>query len=108
MVGHDRRDDEAREPCAGSDDRPSGGGVVDATWRGSRTITTGMKKLAAVLAVLVGVSIPYVIAQQPLEVPVIVPPAPVALVATDHPPLPKDISQYWFVPGPGSAAGASK
>jgi len=67
-----------------------------------------MKKLAAALAVLVGASIPYVIAQQPIEVPVLVPPAPVALVATDHPPLPKDISQYWFVPGPASAAGASR
>jgi soluble lytic murein transglycosylase len=67
-----------------------------------------MKKLAAVLAVLVGGSIPYVIAQQSIEVPVLVPPAPAALVATDHPPLPKDISQYWFVPAPGSAAGASR
>jgi soluble lytic murein transglycosylase len=67
-----------------------------------------MKKLAAVLAVLVGGSIPYVVAQQPIEVPSLIPPALVALSPTDHPPLPKDVSQYWFVPGTNSAAVASK
>jgi soluble lytic murein transglycosylase len=67
-----------------------------------------MKKLVAVLAVLVGGSIPYVIAQQPIEVPSPIPPAPVALNATDHPPLPKDLPQYWFVPVKDAAAGASK
>jgi len=67
-----------------------------------------MKRLAALLAVLVGGSIPYVIAQQPIEVPSLIPPAPVALNATDHPALPKDISQYWFVPGKDAAGGVSK
>jgi len=67
-----------------------------------------MKKLAVVLAVLVGGSIPYVVAQQPLEVPSLIPPAPVALVATDHPPLPKDLAQYWFVPASGSTTSATK
>jgi soluble lytic murein transglycosylase len=57
-----------------------------------------MKKSALfLLALLVG-SIPYVVAQQPIEVPALVPPAPAGLVATDHLPLPKDVSQYWFVP----------
>ena len=59
-----------------------------------------MKKFAALLLALVVASIPYAVAQQPIEVPALVPPAPVALVATDHLPLPKDVSQYWFVPGP--------
>jgi soluble lytic murein transglycosylase len=67
-----------------------------------------MKKLVAVLTVLVGGSIVYVVAQQPIEDPALVPPAPVALVATEHPPLPKDISQYWFVPSGVTATGASK
>lgn len=67
-----------------------------------------MKKLAALLAVLVGGSISYVIAQQPIEVPALIPPAPVALNATDHPPLPRDISQYWFVPGKDAAGAAPK
>jgi soluble lytic murein transglycosylase len=66
-----------------------------------------MKKLAVVLVVLVGGSIPYLIAQQPLEVSSI-PPAPAALVATEHVPLPKEVSQYWFVPGPGNTPGGSK
>src|SRR5262245_20254261 len=105
MAEYDRRDDETRRTCAGSHDRPSGSGAVDAARR-RRTIITGRKKLAVVLAVLVGGSLPYVIAQQPIDVPSLVPPAPVALAATDHPPLPKELSQYWFVPGPGSAATA--
>ena len=75
--------------------------------QGSRTIITGMKKLAVVLAVVIGGSIPY-LAQQPIEVPSLIPPAPVALIATDHPPLPKDVSQYWFVPGTDAAGTASK
>jgi soluble lytic murein transglycosylase len=66
-----------------------------------------MKKLAVLLVVLVGGSIPYLVAQQPLDVKSI-PPAPATLVATEHPPLPKEVSQYWFVPGPGNAPGASK
>ena len=37
--------------------------------RGGRTLITGMKKLAVVLVVLVGGSIPYLVAQQPIEVP---------------------------------------
>ncbi len=62
-----------------------------------------MKKFAVLLLALVVASIPYAIAQQPTEVPPLVPPAPVALVATDHLPLPKDVSQYWFVPARGGA-----
>ena len=50
-------------------------------------------------------SIPYAIAQQSVGVPALVPEAPVALVPTDHPPLSKDVSQYWFVP-PVSRAGS--
>src|SRR6187401_1845110 len=91
----------------GGDDGPSGGGPVDAA-QGSRTLITGMKKLAVVLVVLVGGSIPYLVAQQPFEVPSLIPPAPVALVATDHPPLPKEVAQYWFVPATGGAGSASK
>jgi len=64
---------------------------MDAARRG-RTLFTGMKKLAVVLLVLIGGSIPYLVAQQPIEVSLI-PPAPVALVATDHPPLPKEVAQ---------------
>ena len=30
------------------------------------------------------------------------------MIATDHPPLPKDVSQYWFVPGTDAAGTASK
>jgi hypothetical protein len=45
---------------------------------------------------------------RPIEVPSLIPPAPVALSATDHPPLPKDVSQYWFVPATGGAGSASK
>jgi len=67
-----------------------------------------MKKLAVALVVLVGGSIPYLVAQQPIEGPSLIPPAPVALAATDHPPLPKEIAQYWFVPGPVTASGGSK
>ncbi|HET9569053.1 MAG TPA: hypothetical protein VFP16_11825, partial [Vicinamibacterales bacterium] len=67
-----------------------------------------MKKLAVVLVVLVGGSIPYLVAQQPFEVPSLIPPAPVALVATDHPPLPKEVAQYWFVPAATTASAASK
>ena len=66
-----------------------------------------MKKLAVVLLVLIGGSIPYLVAQQPIEVSLI-PPAPVALVATDHPPLPKEVAQYWFVPAATTASAASK
>ena len=51
---------------------------MDAARRG-RTLFTGMKKLAVVLLVLIGGSIPYLIAQQPIEVPSLIPPAPVAL-----------------------------
>ena len=57
-----------------------------------------MKKPGLLLLALLLGSIPYVVAQQPIEVPPLVPPAPVGLVATDHLPLPKDISQYWYVP----------
>lgn len=64
-----------------------------------------MKKFAVLLLALVVVSIPYVVAQQPIEAPVVVPAAPAALVATEHPALPKDVSQYWFVPGNASGRG---
>ena len=67
-----------------------------------------MKKLAVILVVLVGGSIPYLVAQQPFEVPSLIPPAPVALVATDHPPLPKEVAQYWFVPEATTASAASQ
>ena len=80
---------------------------MDAARRG-RTLFTGMKKLAVVLLVLIGGSIPYLVAQQPIEVPSLIPPAPVALVATDHPPLPKEVAQYWFVPAATTASAASK
>jgi soluble lytic murein transglycosylase len=69
-----------------------------------------MKKSALLLVALVVASIPYAIAQQAIGVPALVPEAPVALVATDHPPLPKDVSQYWFVPpvrGAGSRQAGS-
>jgi len=79
---------------------------VDAT-QGSRTIITAMKKVAVVVAVLVGGSIPYV-AQQPIAIPSLIPPAPVALSPTDHPALPKDVSQYWFVPGTDATGNASR
>jgi soluble lytic murein transglycosylase len=58
-----------------------------------------MKKSGLLLFALIVTSIPYVVAQQPVDVPAPVPPAPSGLVATDHLPLPKDLSQYWFVPG---------
>jgi len=67
-----------------------------------------MKKFAMLLLALVVAWIPYTLAQQPIEVPALVPPTPLALVATDHPPLPKDVSQYWFVPGPPRGGGRSK
>lgn len=72
-----------------------------------------MKKFAArsralLLLALLICSISYVIAQQPLETPIQVPPAPVALVATDHFPLPKDVSQYWFVPSANRATAGAK
>ncbi len=57
-----------------------------------------MKKSGLLLLALLAGSIPYVVAQQPIEVPALAPPAPSGLVATDHLPLPKDVSQYWFVP----------
>ena len=107
MAGYDPRDDEARRPRVGGDDGPSGGGPMDAARRGC-TLITGMKKLAVVLVVLIGGSIPYLVAQQPIEVPSLIPPAPVALVATDHPPLPKEVAQYWFVPAATTASAASK
>ena len=59
-----------------------------------------MKKSGLLLLALLVASIPYVVAQQPGEVTVLTPPpAPAALAATEHLPLPKDVSQYWFVPG---------
>ena len=67
-----------------------------------------MKKFAVLLLALVIGSIPYTIAQQPIETPALVPPEPVALVATDHLPLPKDVSQYWFVPSPGRGGAGAK
>ncbi|HZM92017.1 MAG TPA: transglycosylase SLT domain-containing protein [Vicinamibacterales bacterium] len=67
-----------------------------------------MKKFVVLLLGLVIGSIGYAIAQQPLETPDLVPPTPVALVATDHFPLPKDLSLYWFVPGAGRATTAAK
>jgi soluble lytic murein transglycosylase len=67
-----------------------------------------MKKFVVLLLALVIGSIGYAIAQQPLETPALVPPTPVALVATDHFPLPKDVSQYWFVPGAAQAASGTK
>jgi peptidoglycan lytic transglycosylase len=57
-----------------------------------------MKKFSVLLVALLIVWIPYVVAQQPIDVPELVPPTPMALVATDHLALPKDVSQYWFVP----------
>jgi peptidoglycan lytic transglycosylase len=67
-----------------------------------------MKKFAVLLLALVIGSIGYAIAQQPIETPERIPPAPVALVATDHLPLPKDVSQYWFVPSPGRGGAGAK
>ena len=64
-----------------------------------------MKKFAVLLLALVLASISYAIAQQPLGAPALVAPAPVALVPTDHAALPKDVSQYWFVPAPTRAVG---
>ncbi len=61
-----------------------------------------MRKFAALLLALVVTAISYAVAQQPLEITPIIPPAPAELVATEHLPLPKDLSQYWFVPGPAS------
>jgi soluble lytic murein transglycosylase len=52
-----------------------------------------------VLLVLLVGSISYVVAQQEIEKPAVVPPTPAGLVATQHLPLPKDLSQYWLVPG---------
>ncbi len=63
-----------------------------------------MKKPGLLLLALLLGSIPYVVAQQPIEVPPLVPPAPVGLVATDHLPLPKDLSQYWYVPAKATDA----
>jgi soluble lytic murein transglycosylase len=61
-----------------------------------------MRKFAALLLALVVTAISYAVAQQPLEITAVIPPAPAELVATEHLPLPKDLSQYWFVPGPAS------
>jgi soluble lytic murein transglycosylase len=58
-----------------------------------------MTKFAVLPLALAAGWIPYAMAQQTIEVPALVPPSAVALVATDHLPLPKDVSQYWFVPG---------
>ncbi len=63
-----------------------------------------MKKPGLLLLALLLGSIPYVVAQQPIEVPPLVPPAPVGLVATDHLPLPKDLSQFWYVPAKATDA----
>jgi soluble lytic murein transglycosylase len=57
-----------------------------------------MKRSALLLLALAIASISYTVAQQPIGLPALVPPAPAALVATEHLPLPKDVSQYWFVP----------
>src|SRR5262245_15974928 len=122
MVGYDRRDDEARGTSSRSDDRPSGGSALDAAPRSeARAIgrwreiigRNGMKTFSAraralLLLALLACSIPYVLAQQPLEPPIQVPPAPVALVATDHFPLPKDVSQYWFVPSASRGSAGAK
>ena len=67
-----------------------------------------MKKFVVLLLALLIGSIGFVLAQQPLETPAPVPPTPVALVATDHFPLPKDVSQYWFVPGVGRGTAGAK
>jgi soluble lytic murein transglycosylase len=58
-----------------------------------------MKKSSLLLLVLLIGSIPYVLAQQPIEGPARIPPTPAGLAATEHLPLPKDLSQYWLVPG---------
>src|SRR4030095_6442102 len=106
MARGDRGDHGTRQSSARSDNGTSGGCALDASPENEaldgcprETIGwNGMKKFALLLLALVVVSIPYVIAQQPVEVPALVPPAPVALVPTDHVPLPRDVSQYWFVP----------
>ena len=67
-----------------------------------------MKKFAVLLLALVIGSIPYVIAQQTAETSALAPPTPVALVATDHVPLPKEVSQYWFVPNSGRVDAGAK
>ena len=64
-----------------------------------------MKKLAVLLLALVVASISYALAQQPARVPAPVVPAAVVLAPTDHTALPKDVSQYWFVPASTPAVG---
>jgi len=58
-----------------------------------------MKKSGLLLFVLLVGSISYVLAQQSIDGPAVVPPTPAGLVATEHLPLPKELSQYWLVPG---------
>jgi soluble lytic murein transglycosylase len=60
-----------------------------------------MRKIALLLGAVAVAAIPSAIAQQPAAVPAPVPHAPLAIVPTDHAPLPKDPSRYWFVPSAG-------
>ena len=62
-------------------------------------------RVALVLALAVG-SLGHAGAQQRTEEPTQIAPAPATLAPTEHAPLPKDLSQYWFVPSELSASGA--
>ena len=55
-----------------------------------------MRAVVTLVFALAGGSLLYALAQQESEVSA--PPAPRSLSATEHAPLPKDLSQYWLVP----------